>query len=418
VRNKFLVNLFTIFFIGLILTTLPQKGQATSFREELAEAKRQSEIYYDVVNIASQEGLNLEDLRDTGYIYYSSSEDKFVILKKIKSKDLEKSKKMDKVIRKIQQKYGKKFKVVYVEYSYNELSEMQDNIAEELRNLGINGPYRLEINVDSGHLDLIVNSINEQDKNYLEKKYQDLLKISVSDQDLKIYPEKSRKADWNKLGAGLAIKMRKTDGFTYLCSTSGVAYKDSRYFLVTAGHCLGNIDSPVYQYNATLGQAHLDARASGYDLGLVNINMNTLQGGRYAYNGFWEDAEYLSDYDRNMRGTRVPYIGQKVCKTGITTDFTCGEVSQDKVIIDGEVLAQVVRLSPANYYLSASGDSGGAWVDSGYNFVGIHSGGNAAYKAPDGTNYSTVSYFVPWHLVASKYGLTFYTSSTPTLITY
>lgn len=243
---------------------------------------------------------------------------------------------------------------------------------------------------------------------------------------LLVGPLKARDDVWNSLGAGLAIQNRELR-----CTTAGVAYKGSTYFLITAGHCIDHhINQFWYQYqnDEMVGQAHLDSRDSGYDLGLIEISKlseytTRVPGGRYASNGLYRVGAETSagGYDSHLSGTSRPVVNQRLCKTGISTGLTCGKVTTASYSKPDGTQQIVVDVLPnegtyTGNYLSAKGDSGGALFNPADNtLVGITSQGEVVGEY-SGHSAGRRAYFTPFTEIAMRYGLYLYTSSTRTAI--
>lgn len=122
----------------------------------------------------------------------------------------------------------------------------------------------------------------------------------------------------------------------------------------------------------------------------------------------WADSS--TGYDSELTGSFEQKKGLRVCKVGITTDRTCGVVTDPRIragFFNNGMVAFEVRNGGA--VISSDGDSGGAWFTQSkpFRLVGIHSSGNVKVN-------STTAYATPWVEVAEKYGLSLYTSKNTT----
>jgi hypothetical protein len=233
---------------------------------------------------------------------------------------------------------------------------------------------------------LELQSISSKDEDELKKQFGNILEIKIiSDKQLP-QPEIARERDWTKLGGGIRLH----DAGGGYCSSTAIGKKDTRYFLITAGHCLDGDDSSVYQDTYRVGFDHSSRQYEGIDAGIIWLNdpnrdSNTLSSGRYATNYFYEYAEDNDDYDARIPGYSSPFVGQYVCKSGITTDTTCGQVENTDTYYNDTTDAygnqQSFRINGhyINYYYNYSdpGDSGGITYEPNQNkILGIHVAGN------------------------------------------
>ena len=84
-------------------------------------------------------------------------------------------------------------------------------------------------------------------------------------------------------------------------------------------------------------------------------------------------------------GMVSPFQGQAVCRSGRTTGWSCGTVSELGIYVVGGATADIADLRAFRGFLSydvqsSGGDSGGPWVSGNY-AVGTHSAGDAAGSA-------------------------------------
>lgn len=199
---------------------------------------------------------------------------------------------------------------------------------------------------------------------------------SHKDSDIPVN-EISRARDWTKLGGG--IRLHDFGGGN--CTSAAVAQKGSNYFLLTAGHCLNANDSHVFQDSSILGRDHSIGSWNGTDVGLIRVTDESPLNERRATNHFYEYAEHLTDYDQRLTGVGVAWQGQLVCKSGITTGVTCGNISYYDTTYrpnNYNYTLSVSRIFPRNSIdYSRGGDSGSITYDPSTNVLyGIHSGGS------------------------------------------
>ena len=84
-------------------------------------------------------------------------------------------------------------------------------------------------------------------------------------------------------------------------------------------------------------------------------------------------------------GMVSPFQGQAVCRSGRTTGWSCGTVSELGIYVVGGATSDIADLRAFRGFLSydvqsSGGDSGGPWVSGNY-AVGTHSAGDAAGSA-------------------------------------
>ncbi|MEK5217764.1 S1 family peptidase [Psychrobacillus sp. FSL H8-0487] len=414
-KNLFSTLLITMFFFLFAVGTVNANGKMAEpdFEEKLMEeSKNQQQILGSIMNLYEQEGLSLEQIQQDGYIYFSEDGTEIIIQRDINLKNTEIGKKVDKAVAKSLnlKSSGIKVKVEYVEKNYKELAEIQDELHNQLNALGVVANSSLLI--EEAKIEVITEKITDEQKKLLINRFGKNIKFKKEHKNITEFSKK-RWENWNQLGAGLAIEV----GNKNYCSTAGVAKKDSRYFLITAGHCYNG--GLVYQYNALVGTSTHDFRDAGYDLGLVTIDLNTYTGGRTATNGFYQNP-LSSDaaYDKKLVGQSSLYpLNSVACKTGATTGYTCGKVATARYIDKEFGIVIEVKKDPNQGWMSGQGDSGGAVINSNYQLIGVVVGGytDGTITSPVNLTKVTVSnsvFFTPWVEAASKYGLTLYTSNT------
>ncbi|WP_412538298.1 S1 family peptidase [Longispora sp. K20-0274] len=174
----------------------------------------------------------------------------------------------------------------------------------------------------------------------------------------------------------------------------------SKHFL-TAGHCTNDYTTSQAAYGkdgTQLGVSGASTNGATGDYGRVDV---TAAG--------WNLSATVNGYgngDVTVTGGGDTVVGQSVCRSGQTTGWHCGTVTElDYTAVYGSLSVNGLVKTDA---CSEAGDSGGSWV-SGTTAVGLHEGGTT-----NGCHVSThVAYFQPVNKALSAYGLTLYTGSTP-----
>lgn len=331
----------------------------------------------DVFNILDKVFGSYEAFSDKGTIYLSNSGEIIIGLTGISDEKLNTLKASLQVIDE-----DNLIKFESVKYSINELEQIQDEVALAVQRLIEDKSVITDLDLIDKKITVSVEDLktDEEQKilSYLnQNNYIDLIQLKSHDQSMNPYGELARARNWTKLGGGIQIR----NAYDHLCTTAGIGKKGTNYFVLTAAHCLDSNNTYVKQDTATLGVVHSRGHYSNIDVGLIRVTTaSTIT--RYATNYFYELAENKDDYDRRVTGSSTPIQGQFVCKSGITTGVTCGNISTLKTTyMDPNGLApgtrNVARITPlSGVDYSQTGDSGAITYDpSTYRVVGIHSGG-------------------------------------------
>ncbi|GIG62461.1 hypothetical protein Lfu02_68330 [Longispora fulva] len=185
-------------------------------------------------------------------------------------------------------------------------------------------------------------------------------------------------------------------GFAATDSTGG------KHFL-TAGHCTNDYTTSQAAYGkdgSQLGVSGASTNGSTGDYGRVDVTSAN-----------WNLSAVVNGYgngDITVTGSGETVVGQSVCRSGQTTQWHCGTVTQLNYSVNyGSITVTGLTKSDA---CSEAGDSGGSWV-SGTTAVGLHEGGTT-----NGCHVTThEAYFEPVNEALTAYGLTLYTGggSTP-----
>lgn len=249
----------------------------------------------------------------------------------------------------------------------------------------------------------------------LEIKYSNIL-VTEDTKYENVEFTKSKNGDWNNLGGGLAISSSPSGP---RCTTTALLHKNSNYFLLTAGHCFEGAVSTTagayqYQYSKIVGRQHSTGLWNNIDAGIIRFEGNNLAGGRYATNGvkIAPGSGTIEDFDNTFVNWSEPpsvvYL-ESICKSGVSTDKTCGGVKSgtSNVIIKG----QVVKVFRSDLY-AVGGDSGGPVYKpstSGNVLVGLVTGGGLE-------NGKNVSFITKVLDIRDMYDINLYTTNSNTKV--
>ncbi|WP_433112064.1 S1 family peptidase [Micromonospora sp. CA-246542] len=174
------------------------------------------------------------------------------------------------------------------------------------------------------------------------------------------------------------------------CSLGANVRSGSTYYVVTAGHCTATV-STWYADSAqtTVLGTRTGTSYPGNDYGLIRYT------GRIAH----PSAVYTYPGLLTINGPGTAYVGQAVCRSGVTTGVRCGTVT---------ALNQTVNYATGVVYglirtniCAEPGDSGGPlYVASTGTIIGILSGGSGNCTSGGTT------YYQPIAEVLAAYGLT------------
>lgn len=190
----------------------------------------------------------------------------------------------------------------------------------------------------------------------------------------------------------------------YVCSLGFNATKAGASVFITAGHCAeGN--QTFSKNGTTLGQTQAFS----------------FPGNDYAYSSLTSSWTGVGAVDlwtgsaRAVSGASNAPVGTAICKSGRTTNWTCGSVQAKNATVkysnaDGST-STVGGLTKSNT-CTEGGDSGGSWM-AGSLAQGVTSGG-AGYGANgvcgEKVGQPNIAYFQPVDEILSTYGLTLKTS--------
>ncbi|MHA7966679.1 S1 family peptidase [Paenibacillus sp. CAU 1782] len=302
-----------------------------------------------------------------------------------------------------------------VKYSKADLIQIQDNILNNLQN---NYPNFSSLNavISSSVKDQEVTvSINEQPiQTFHEEKGISLAALLLEyDEVLNIEtgapsePAKLRTDEFTVLGGGIYVSLG--------CSTTGTATKDTREFLITAGHCITNTGASVSQGGTAIGTQHFSAYTNGgTDVGLILLTNKKKKISNEFYYGNVANAEY----DKRYTTTSSVLTNQLLCKSGNTTGVTCGTVSStsSSVTYGSISLSNLIQIYKETGGVIAGGDSGGI-VFEAYTttrIVGIVSGNSVKTDTYPAGTWGYVTKISPALTAAGN--VTLYTSNTEKVV--
>ncbi|MFG1866734.1 S1 family peptidase [Micromonospora arborensis] len=175
------------------------------------------------------------------------------------------------------------------------------------------------------------------------------------------------------------------------CSLGANVRSGSTYYVITAGHCT---TAAATWYADSSQTTVLGTRtATSYptnDYGLIRYT------GRIAH----PSAVYTYPGLRTIYGAGNAYVGQAVCRSGVTTGVRCGTVTALNQTVNwasGDVVYGLIRTN----ICAEPGDSGGPlYVASTGTIIGILSGGSGNCTSGGTT------YYQPIGEVLAAYGLT------------
>ncbi|KAA2258828.1 S1 family peptidase [Solihabitans fulvus] len=166
------------------------------------------------------------------------------------------------------------------------------------------------------------------------------------------------------------------DAPQWICSAGFNVNRGGQNYIITAGHCTQG--GPSW---SGIGPS-VDSSFPGTDYGLIQNDSGDAPGVVDLYNGSTQTITNAGDAQ----------VGEQVCKSGRTTNLTCGTVQALNQTVDygnGDVVNGLIQTD----VYSDHGDSGGALFDGG-TALGTVSGGD-----------STTDYFQPVTAAIGAYGV-------------
>ncbi|HJP78397.1 MAG TPA: S1 family peptidase [Pseudonocardiaceae bacterium] len=162
----------------------------------------------------------------------------------------------------------------------------------------------------------------------------------------------------------------------WICSAGFNVNKNGQNYIIDAGHCTQGLPN----WNG-IGPS-IDSQFPGADYGLIENDSSDAPGSVDLYDGTTQTISSAGDAT----------VGEQLCKSGRTTNVTCGSVSALDQTVDygnGDVVNGLVQTNVQ----AGEGDSGGPWFD-GSTGLGTTSGGD-----------SSTTYFQPLSAAMSAYGV-------------
>ncbi|WNQ11938.1 S1 family peptidase [Paenibacillus aurantius] len=254
--------------------------------------------------------------------------------------------------------------------SLNDLKNIQRNIESIREELKKDDTliYSSYPDIQKQKVVLEVNGITAETKNKILNRFgSDNVNIGQE-----IHPSIQRTDNYGTLGGGIALNSSS-------CSTGAIGIKDTREFIITAGHCVNGDGGTEYQNTSVVGTDHHSALNSGTDVGLINITTS-----RYVSNAYFYGAEAKSNYDKKITSTSVGLLNELVCKSGVKTGTTCGVIKNTSQNITyaspyNVTVYDTVRIEKASGEIYENGGDSGGIVFGGYyndKLYGIHIAGN------------------------------------------
>jgi hypothetical protein len=154
------------------------------------------------------------------------------------------------------------------------------------------------------------------------------------------------------------------------CSTGFNGELSGKPVVVTAAHCAGEDGTKAAFADGEQFGTMTGTKREGIDTALIVVDGKFAD--RFKNNLVGTDR----DTTQAIVGTAEPVVGQKACKTGFRTGFSCGTISQVDANID-VAGSRVIRGAFTVDLCALPGDSGGV-VFSGDRALGISSASNVA----------------------------------------
>lgn len=224
-------------------------------------------------------------------------------------------------------------------------------------------------------------------------------------------PQRGNRRDDDAPHYGGALMRIAITGEDWPCSTGFSVIHQGVGKLATARHC--NPDGQATFYNGKwelISHGSTFARDYRIDSGLVDPIASPATAGyiyRNSYNNTSSDASPVKNWAAN-------YKNERVCKSGATTGETCGVIIDDVYPIEGLVGSRFIRVRGETQWVSARGDSGGAWfrpLSNGVQARGIHYGGQHHVPCQSqwvdndlASRCTTEAWYVPISIVLNTWG--------------
>ncbi|KZO59486.1 peptidase S1 [Dietzia maris] len=168
---------------------------------------------------------------------------------------------------------------------------------------------------------------------------------------------------------GTAYQVRVPDGVLE-CSTGFNGELDGKPVVVTAAHCAGADGTRAALADGEEFGTMTGTQREGVDTALIAVDEDAADRFRTNLVGTGDGSTQA------IVGTAAPVVGQKACKTGFRTGFSCGTISQVGAQIDVAGTRTIEGAFTVDL-CALPGDSGGV-VFSGDRALGISSASNVA----------------------------------------
>ncbi|MGN0101059.1 MAG: S1 family peptidase [Dietzia sp.] len=168
---------------------------------------------------------------------------------------------------------------------------------------------------------------------------------------------------------GTAFQVRVPDGVLE-CSTGFNGELEGKPVVVTAAHCAGADGTRAALADGEEFGTLTRTQRDGIDTALIEVDEDVADRFRTNLVGAGDGST------QGIVGTAAPVVGQKACKTGFRTGFSCGTISQ----VDAQIDVAGTRTISGAFTVdlcALPGDSGGV-VFSGDRALGISSASNVA----------------------------------------
>lgn len=247
------------------------------------------------------------------------------------------------------------FTVEHVETSLAELEQVQEGANEQLEASGVSADTWINVEDSSIRVEVVEADADTASQAVVE----DVARGSplAGSEDLIAIETVSELAQEDYVYGGMQME-NCTSGFVLMNANTGALNG------TTAGHC----DS-ANTYGGYTGTLH-----ASYFSGPRDVRMHYFGGGANPSPDFWQGSEYRSVLATQPRNTAI--VGGIVCKYGVTTGATCGEIASiyhTPSYVPG-ASSTYVRVNATSGKYSDGGDSGGP-VYYGNVAFGWHSGG-------------------------------------------
>ena len=250
-----------------------------------------------------------------------------------------------------------------VKLTLNDLEMLAASTREDLSKAGI--PFEYDINIRENRMEIYVgNSVLKSSQAHLEE-------IEVnSDSNIVIVPTEQQSRKTYSVRGGYKLTrtngtLECTSGFTVIHSSSG------RKGITTAGHCANSLKNDGKRNLVFQDQAYrVVTPPEPYDVQWHTSSVSTDRFLAYIRIGSGSRAIY------GQSPRAYQYVGEYICKYGITTGSACG------TIVGVNFNGTYIRVHSDVADLSEPGDSGGPWYKD-YTAYGLMTGdiepGNDAY---------------------------------------